>query len=506
MGFGPVTRPTSVGSWRLTPAHAKNTQGLLASPFGHLPEACALFVQLSRGGTGAWIAAIRAACPITDATGQATPSAAMAFTWSGLEAMGLDDATLATFSPAFQEGMHQIDRQRRLSDIAESGTVLEGGPRWGGNPARSLTGAVESLSTPITVHAVLLLYAEDTATLAAQVVMAEAALKTGGATVSHRLALSLRYDATKRAREHFGFADGISQPVPQGEAIVSDSGSPLPLDPLHGIAAGDVLLGHCNAQGEPAPGPMVSVALCHMEELTKQGAPEGFRNLGLDGSYLVLRELRQDVAAFWMSMHNEMASSNPIDAIWLANRVVGRTMDGDPLIPGGTLPPLGDDPRNDFTYFATDPHGLGCPVGAHVRRANPRDGLAPNADSAPDLLAAAQNHRILRRGRKFGPTIVDPLVDDGAERGLLFMCLNTDLVRQFEFVQQTWMLNTNFGTLLNETDPLLGPAGRFTVPAERMRLRPTVQTFVRFAGGEYFFLPSLPALDFLQTLPAEVVT
>jgi deferrochelatase/peroxidase EfeB len=87
------------------------------------------------------------------------------------------------------------------------------------------------------------------------------------------------------------------------------------------------------------------------------------------------------------------------------------------------------------------------------------------------------------------------------ERGLLFMCLNTDLVRQFEFVQQTWLLNRDFGTLLDETDPLLGPRGRFTIPAQPLRRRPTVETYVRFAGGEYFFLPSLAALDFLQALP-----
>ena len=110
------------------------------------------------------------------------------------------------------------------------------------------------------------------------------------------------------------------------------------------------------------------------------------------------------------------------------------------------------------------------------------------------------NHRILRRGRKFGPDIADPRVDDGAERGLLFMCLNTDLVRQFEFVQQTWLLNPGFAVLFDETDPLLGPKGPFSLPDRPLRRRAEVETFVRFAGGDYFFLPSLPALDYLQSL------
>jgi deferrochelatase/peroxidase EfeB len=269
-------------------------------------------------------------------------------------------------------------------------------------------------------------------------------------------------------------------------------------------------MGHCNAQGEPAPGPKLdpsklpnpSRSIDATNSLSSDGVPEGFRNLGLDGSYLVMRELRQDVAAFWNSMYAAFGAQTPDDAVWIASRVVGRTMDGHMLIPGGTLPPVAGEPQNAFTFFATDRNGLGCPIGSHVRRANPRDGLAHDANSAPDLLAAAQNHRILRRARKFGKTIVDPRLDDGVERGLLFMCFNTDLVRQFEFVQQTWLLNHNFGTLLDETDPLLGPRGRFTLPAKPLRLRPTVETFVRFAGGEYFFLPSLLALDYLQTLTA----
>ncbi len=147
-----------------------------------------------------------------------------------------------------------------------------------------------------------------------------------------------------------------------------------------------------------------------------------------------------------------------------------------------------------------DRHGYGCPKGSHVRRANPRDGLAPDEAAAQTLLDAANNHRILRRGRKFGTTIADRLTDDQENRGLLFICLNTDIIRQFEFVQQTWILNQNFATLFDETDPLVGPNGRFTISAEPLRRTVTVATFIRMAGGEYFFLPSLPALGYLKTL------
>jgi deferrochelatase/peroxidase EfeB len=116
------------------------------------------------------------------------------------------------------------------------------------------------------------------------------------------------------------------------------------------------------------------------------------------------------------------------------------------------------------------------------------------------LLVAANNPRILRRGRKYGTTIEDPRVDDGQERGLLFICLNTDIERQFEFVQKTWILNQNFATLFDETDPLVGPKGNFTIPQQPLRRIVEVETFIQMVGGEYFFLPSIPALNYLAAL------
>ena len=182
---------------------------------------------------------------------------------------------------------------------------------------------------------------------------------------------------------------------------------------------------------------------------------------------MVVRELRQNVAAFWNSLKagaDKIRAHDPsathVTADWLAERVIGRNRDGNLLCPGGFLPPdAGKQPQNAFGFFETDPDSAGCPPGSHVRRANPRDGLAKDLASKQTLLDAANNHRILRRGRKYGTTIGDPFRDDGAERGLLFICLNTDIARQFEFVQQTWILNRNFATLFDETDPLVGPKG-----------------------------------------------
>ncbi len=273
---------------------------------------------------------------------------------------------------------------------------------------------------------------------------------------------------------------------------------------------GEVLMGHMNGHHEIALGPIVPDSPAGREAgLAPQPQAEGFLDLGLDGSYMVVRELKQKVAEFWQTLERaaeHMRAADPehsghVTADWLAERVVGRDRDGNLLCPGGVLPADADgQPDNDFGYFDRDQHGFGCPVGSHVRRGNPRDGLAPTAADKPTLLAASKNHRILRRGRKYGPTIARRDEKDDADRGLLFIALNTDVTRQFEFVQQTWMLNRNFATLYDEADPLLGPAGTMTIREQPLRRIIDVDSFVEMAGGEYFFLPSMPAINYLAAL------
>ena len=211
-----------------------------------------------------------------------------------------------------------------------------------------------------------------------------------------------------------------------------------------------------------------------------------------------MRELRQDVSAFWDSMEAAATALGTAgcDGAWGGGASFGRTLNGDPLSPAGPVAPVGGEPANAFG-FAHDMHGRGCPLGSHIRRANPRDGLAPTKADRQGFLEASNNHRFLRRGRKFGPAFSQ---QPGADRGLLFMAINTDIARQYEFVQQTWMLNESFATLFDETDPLMGPKGLFTLPAKPLRTRVEVETYVQLVGGDYFFLPSLPALAYLGGL------
>jgi deferrochelatase/peroxidase EfeB len=104
-------------------------------------------------------------------------------------------------------------------------------------------------------------------------------------------------------------------------------------------------------------------------------------------------------------------------------------------------------------------------------------------------------HRVLRRGRAYGGR-------DDVERGLYFQCLNTNIARQYEFVQHSWVNDPRFAGLIGVEDPIVGPRvdgpARFDVPAAPVRERfDGLPQFVTVRGGAYFFLPGIRALRFL---------
>ena len=180
----------------------------------------------------------------------------------------------------------------------------------------------------------------------------------------------------------------------------------------------------------------------------------------------------------------------------LAAKVVGRWRDGTSLIDAPTAAHR-QSANNAFGYAREDPEGLRCPLGAHVRRANPRDSL--DLKDPEQAFDRVQRRRLLRRGRSFGPRREHSGPED--KRGLYFICLCADLERQFEFVQQAWINNPFFAGLCGETDPLLGqpsPASCFTIPKEPIPSRVGgLQQFVTVRGGGYFFLPGIHALRML---------
>ncbi len=196
----------------------------------------------------------------------------------------------------------------------------------------------------------------------------------------------------------------------------------------------------------------------------------------------------------------------------LAAKLMGRWPSGAPLV----LAPDADDPAlggaNLFLYRPTDPDGFACPVGSHIRRANPRDAFRRIADTAEESIRTSNQHRILRRSINYGEPLfpkqdlengrapVD-LEDDGQPRGLHFMAINTDIQRQFEFIQETWLNNGTFNGLYDNKDPFIGDNdGTGTMTIQRQPVRHRVRDLPRFVhvrGGAYLFLPSITALRFL---------
>lgn len=462
-------------------------QGLVVRGYGRLPAACYVLARVEDPERAReWTAAM--AEQVTPARSHPEAAAVnLAFTAAGLAAMGLPPGTLGEFSAEFLSGMTTEHRARLLGDVGESAPAAW---RWGGPDTQP-------------IHLLLLLFARDPEALRDLHRDQVASLAHGGM----RAVETLDTAGDILGREHFGFRDGISQP--RIEELTD-----RPPDP-ESVKAGEFVLGYPNEYGRLTHRPTAPSALDPRGRL-RPHEQAGRRDLGRNGSYLVFRQLGQDVAGFWRFC--EEATLRPdggIDAearVTLAARMVGRWPGGASL----ALSPDADDPAladaNDFGYHHTDRHGERCPLGAHVRRAHPRDMLSPAPGTAASV-AVGKRHRLLRRGRKYGLPVAEddlfspgePAVGPGDDRGLHFICLVANLARQFEFVQHTWCNDPRFAGLHEDPDPLLSPAterGRaFTVQGEPVRRRYTgVPRFVAVRGGAYFFLPGLGFLRWLGDL------
>ncbi|GAA1467727.1 Dyp-type peroxidase [Microbacterium thalassium] len=385
----------------------------------------------------------------------ATPEHAVnvAFSHEGLRAMGVTEDVLASFPEVFSEGI--APRAERLGDTGTSAPS-----EW-------------EFSDP---HALLTVCAVDTESL--ESVLAELrAFEAEGAVefvhIMHTLDRTTGHD-------HFGFFDGVSQPAIAGAGVRSRRGDGQP-DGNGGwreVATGEVLLGYPDEDGR----------------LPEAPAAPFERN----GTFVVVRKLAMDVAGFRRFVRDAGYPGGPDK---LAAKMVGRWPDGTPLAISPEAPDaaISADPEriNDFAYD-DDPEGLRCPVGAHVRRSNPRD-------SKGFFHGRLTNrHRMVRRGRSYGtPLDEDRLDDDGTERGLMFVSFQTDIWRQFETVQALWM---------NDGDPLGVGAdkdflasgdddgGKMTIPGHPPFFLKPLPRFVTTRGGAYLFQPSMSALRWLGDL------
>jgi deferrochelatase/peroxidase EfeB len=486
---------------------SSDVQGLAAFGYGKMTEAYFLLLRVRNPEAArAWIAS----APVTTAEYRQTPpptALQIAFTPAGLLSLGVPERILAGFAVEFLEGMAgNPNRSRRLGDIG-----------WN-DPAKWSWGSGNSA-----VHLVLMLYAER------DLDQWQRTIQTAPWDDAFETAFTLG-TSNMGGHEPFGFVDGVSQPEydwKREQPAASDT-----ITYTNEVALGELLLGYPNEYGKYTDRPLLETADDPADQLLPAEDHTAKKDLGLNGTYFVLRQLEQDVRSFWQYIARH-AGANPDDRKRLGALMVGRKIDGEPLIPdtGQKIPGVTEKqgaPRNAFTYDH-DAMGAQCPFGAHIRRANPRNedmygrptnliakGLRilglPRPQFREDLLASTRFHRILRRGREYGESLppeaaLQPAPSGEAPRGLHFACVGASIARQFEFVQNAWLMSTTFNGLTDESDPLLGnraavgdrPSTGFSIPRDGKAARRLngMPQFITVRGGGYFFMPSLRALRYI---------
>lgn len=487
-------------------------QALLRYGHGKLTDTCFLLLKISNAAAAKeWLNT----APVTSAIEAKTaPKTALqiAFSVEGLRKLGVKEPVIEDFSDEFIIGMSGDEsRSRRLGDI---GTNAPENWDWGG----------KSKQVP---HILLLIYAKENGIKSWRKKLEDKNFSKAFQVLNQLPTLHIG------GLEPFGFKDGISQPKIDWEGQQStDFHERERYSNL--MAVGEVVLGYPNEYGLYTTRPLIDSATDSIAaDLPDAEEQPDLKDFGRNGSYLVLRQLAQDVPGFWQFLH-KVSDSDKNKRDQLASAMVGRERNGTPLMPKAAEPIPGlssEDNVNHFT-FNFDPDGNQCPVGAHIRRSNPRTGDLPprvtgfisrllkilgfDQSQDEDLVASTRFHRILRRGRSYGPELLpeDAIKPDApvAERGLQFICLAGNILRQFEFVQNAWSMSSKFSGLQQESDPLLGNreplmsgenTNQFNRPDPN---RPTQKTchlpqFITVQGGGYFFMPGLSALKYIAALP-----
>ena len=465
----------------------------------------------------------------------------LGLTWRGMQALVLPQQILAQMPAAFADGM-----ARRASILSDTGASAPEtwDPVWRAglaDPSRAvhlwvaLNGKADpATGAPCARFEHLVSYAKGLAQSVPGLTLLSGHGEQGETEQRGglRLVPGPQGQPMVVPKEHFGFVDGISDPSFAGQ-------TDLPVDAS--VVAGRGRYSHRDGWQDLATGEFILGTVDESQEIAGVSRPaELLRN----GSFAVFRKLEQDVAGFeaYIARNAEAyaeARGIGLDeaAVTLKAKLVGRWPNGAPLmthptyadmqrfdrdwadIPGIMARGLPRSPEdrerlrsfrfalNDFTY-RSDRKGMSCPMGAHIRRGNPRDMLDPliaGPERSGTGTALTNRRRILRRGIPYGPF-------DGApdqKRGLLFIAICADLERQFEFVQQQWMNHgMDMGTgntgcpLIGRREPEAADAPAFVIPAPEdsdlaPHFLPAMPDFVHTRGGDYFFLPSM---TFLLTL------
>jgi deferrochelatase/peroxidase EfeB len=290
---------------------------------------------------------------------------------------------------------------------------------------------------------------------------------------------------TFTSRVHFGYTDGISMTTIRGGPERYTPDHQEPCEPWLFVLQDD-------AENYLLPEP---------------------RELGLNGSFAVFKMIEADVVGF---ENHLQANKDKIDPELHAAKICGRWRNGVPLM----LSPDTDSPSenispeqlNDFNYVnadgSGDPRGLRCPVGAHMRRINPR-GQPVTGQGVPG--GTNNTHRLIRRGMPYGPAYDPSKPYDGIKRGLLGYFINSSIENQYEFVLGHWVNDSEFAGAVRlnpkSKDPMVGTQD----PAESIFVIPQADggpainitgfsTFITTQAAAYCFLPSVTALKFISNL------
>jgi Dyp-type peroxidase family len=405
----------------------------------------------------------------------------LAFTHDGLAKLGVHEPELRQFPREFREGMRK--RNRTIGDVGDNHP-----DRWPNELGRK------------PIHALMIVAADSIEDLNREVLyfVRDAA--------SHGVSLVFQQDGMTRpdapGHEHFGFRDGISQPGIRGLAAASwpagsDDGDPSRDPPKDVVAAGEFVLGYPREQPpDPDDDPL-------------SPEPEWTHN----GSYLVFRRLRQDVKGF-RDFLDAQAARHGMSVDLFGAKLVGRYRSGAPLVgagdaaedPGTTDPATLDKARINAFAYSTDPQGAQVPRAAHIRKAYPRDQDVGGGE-------LAERPRILRRGIPFGqpfrhgnppgsPFGADPQFP--YDRGMCFVCYQRSIRDQFELIQRTWVNQEAVPEAGDGVDPVASQASakrKLRIPGAAEDPVHLPKQWVTTTAGEYFFSPSIGALQRLSAPP-----
>ena len=378
----------------------------------------------------------------------------VAITFEGLQALGLAADSLASFPAEFQQGA-----QARATIVGDSGN--SGPVNW--KFGRNGEGA----------HVIVTIYAQTAA------LRESWSARVRGIWNAALVEIFVQDSDTLPGNvAHFGYRDGFSQPTIDGGLP-----NPIPDAPLPVAPSGEFVLGYPSQFVQftyPVPTPAA---------------------LGLNGSFVAFRLLAQDCTAFDQLLQEAPAKFG-IDGEKLAAKFVGRWRNGTPLElspdTDSPNPPIPQESMNQYDYTA-DLRGNRCPVGAHMRRNNPRN--------SPVAGNSGLKHRIVRRGLPYGPLYDPAHPNDGIERGLVGIFIAVSLKDQFEFLMNQWVNGSIFAAGLAGTkDPILGDnsgaSGKFVIPVPNA---PSIvvtgfSRLVEVRGAAYGFLPSLSALRYIGGL------